>query len=295
MIKENGITTAHIAATQKIVLIVSRIGVPFYALFVTYCAMVPFNNWVIPQHEILPVLLYGWIDKIFVFDVIQNLLLYLPLGFFAVFSFREKAWVLGLSYAFFISLVMCGILEYLQSYNPARVPSALDIILNTLSGFWGGAMAAMFYDRWLIWLTAFGLNMHRSSIRHPMPVVSLLFILFWGAYHWYPFLPTLHPGYIAQGYAPLLSTFGDLTLLNGTQFLSYTCQGVMLYALSLVAFKKRQFALILSFVIMILPFKILLIGRVLSFEAAAGTLLGLTLAFTLNYIFSESKNRPQYE
>lgn len=288
--------TTQYAATHKFLMIFSRIGVPVYALFVSYCAMVPFGNWVVPDYEIMPVLLYGWVDKIFVFDIIQNLLLYLPLGFFAVFSFKEKYWVWGLIYAFVVSLLVCTALEILQAYNPARVSSALDVILNTLSGFIGGAFAAMFYQKWIIWFNSISNMMHESTLSHPMPFISLMLIISWGAYHWYPFLPTLHPGFIEQGYAPLVRTIHDFYLIKPTQFLSYFCQGIMLYALTLIAFKEKHFALIASFVAMILPFKILLIGRVLSFEAIAGTFLGLFFALLIRYVFARTFSQtPQLE
>ncbi len=283
----------YIDAAQRRTLLVCRIAVPLFCLFITYCAIVPLGNWVVPEHDIMEVLLYGWIDKIYTFDVIQNLLLYLPLGFFAVFSLRVQHWIWGLIYAFCISLFMCCALEYIQSYNPARVPSALDIILNTLSGFIGGAIAAMFYESWIKLFADFGQAINPTSFKRPWPFISLMVILCWGAYQWYPFLPTLHPGYISQGYAPLIEVFNDIQRIDIGKFISYASQALILYVLACVAFKHHPFLFTTGFICLILPMKILLIGRVLSFEAVFGCLCGLSFAIALHLISNQIKTRIQ--
>ena len=269
----------ELAATYQLTRTICRIGVPFYCLFVSYCALVPFKHWVIPTYDVFHVIFYGWVTRVFMFDMIQNVLLYLPLGFFAVFSFHKKRWIVGLLWALLISLFMSGLLEYLQTYNPARVPSALDIYLNTLGGFVGGLFGLVLYRQWIQLFHWLGTEVLQPiTLSHPLPLISFLLILSWWAYQWYPFLPTLHPSHIQQGYALLVSTWNDLSQLDTHRVLSYFSQILLLYALSLLSLRKKHFTLLFLYLLMILPFKILIIGRVLSLEAIIGSLMGLLFA-----------------
>ncbi|HET9844004.1 MAG TPA: VanZ family protein [Gammaproteobacteria bacterium] len=279
---KNRKSTASAKATS-----LGRMGVPFYCLFVAYCALIPFSNWRVPPGNIFDTLVYGWFDKIFLFDIIQNLLLYIPLGFFAVFAFRNprrSPW-LALLAAFIISCSMCSLLEFLQSFNPARVPSALDIMLNTLSGVFGGILALLFYNEWIKSLHFLSEEvLFPISLRQPIPLLGLMIILAWGLYQWYPFLPSLHPEHLQYGFAPFKKVLHNFSLLNEQKLCSYATQAVILYCCALLACKKNHFLFIFWYILIILSFKALIIGRVLSFEAFFGSFAGLFIAGVLHQL-----------
>jgi len=126
-----------------------------YAALVVYASLYPFSDWrdqgPLPLGFLLSPLPPYWT----VFDLLSNVLGYAPLGFLlALGAVRtgqgERAVLRATLAAGGLSLV----LETLQSYLPARVPSNLDFILN-LGGAWVGAVAASLLekmgalDRWI--------------------------------------------------------------------------------------------------------------------------------------------------
>ena len=115
---------------------------------IVYASLYPFEPW--RDQGIAPwsFLWAPWPKYWTAFDVVANVLGYAPLGFFLCLSGlrlgwtrRETLWALG--GASLLSLLMEG----LQSYLPARVPSQLDFLLNLLGIGWGAA-AASALERW---------------------------------------------------------------------------------------------------------------------------------------------------
>jgi VanZ family protein len=121
------------------------LSLAFIALIV-YASLYPFTGWrdqdIPPWHYLLA----DWPRYWSGFDVMANTLGYLPLGFLLALailrtSHRAPVWWATLS-AGLLSLLM----ESLQSYLPARVPSNVDWLLN-VSGAWFGAILAALLER----------------------------------------------------------------------------------------------------------------------------------------------------
>lgn len=125
-----------------------------YVGLIFYASLYPFSNWryqgIVPWAFLSSPLPKYWTG----FDVAINVLGYLPLGFLLVLSAlrtgrARHAVVLATLVAGVLSLTM----ESLQSYLPVRVPSNVDLALNTL-GAWLGALLAWtmeklgFIDHW---------------------------------------------------------------------------------------------------------------------------------------------------
>ena len=113
-----------------------------YAGLIVYASLYPFSDWryqgIMPWGFLTSPLPKYWTG----FDVTINLLGYVPLGFLLVFSAlrtgRGRAALgLGVLAAGLLSLAM----ESLQNYLPSRVPSNVDLILNTMGAVVGGLMA----------------------------------------------------------------------------------------------------------------------------------------------------------
>lgn len=111
-----------------------------YAGLIVYASLFPFENWrdqgVAPWFFLVAPLPRYWTG----FDVVANLVGYMPLGFFLVLSALRTgrsryALRLGVLAASVLSLLM----ESLQVYLPNRVPSNLDLMLNVA----GGALGAL--------------------------------------------------------------------------------------------------------------------------------------------------------
>lgn len=107
-----------------------------------YASLYPFEDWrnqgISPLRFLSAPLPQYWT----VFDVGANLLGYAPLGFLLALSLLRKqrvAWAVSLTVA--CAALLSLAMEGLQSYLPARIPSNVDLALNTL-GAWLGACCA---------------------------------------------------------------------------------------------------------------------------------------------------------
>jgi VanZ family protein len=88
------------------------------------------------------------VDRGFLRDVLVNLLVYIPVGFFFVLEERpdRPAWLRTIRAALAgAALSLC--MECLQYYFPPRVPSLIDLFNNTLSAAAGGLLGIAFAAR----------------------------------------------------------------------------------------------------------------------------------------------------
>jgi VanZ family protein len=111
-----------------------------YAGLIVYASLFPFENWrdqgVAPWFFLTAPLPRYWT----VFDVVANLVGYMPLGFFLVLSaLRTGRSRYALRLGVLAALVLSLLMESLQVYLPNRVPSNLDLVLNMA----GGALGAL--------------------------------------------------------------------------------------------------------------------------------------------------------
>jgi VanZ family protein len=113
---------------------------------VVYASLYPFNEWrdqgISPLRFLSAPLPRYWSG----FDVAINVLGYAPLGFLltlAALQSRRVSW--AITAAVLAGAVLSLGMEALQSYLPSRVPSNVDLALNTL-GAWLGACCAWVLD-----------------------------------------------------------------------------------------------------------------------------------------------------
>lgn len=109
---------------------------------VVYASLYPFEGWrdqgLPPWTFLAAALPRYWTG----FDVGINLLGYAPLGFLlALASLRSEQRRFAVTLATVAAALLALLMETLQSYLPARVPSNLDFALNS-AGAWLGALSA---------------------------------------------------------------------------------------------------------------------------------------------------------
>ena len=84
----------------------------------------------------------GWPRYWTVFDLLTNLAVYLPLGFFLTLAFNNLPWRFT---ALVVAVILSGGvsfgLETVQNWLPSRVPSNVDLACNTLGGLLGALWA----------------------------------------------------------------------------------------------------------------------------------------------------------
>ena len=113
-----------------------------YVLLIVYASLYPLTGW--RDQGLGPLaFLSSPLPKTFLaFDVITNLAIYAPLGMFIVASLPAR-WpaLLTVALAALGCLALSLAMEAVQTYLPSRVPSNLDVALNTA----GGSIAAALY------------------------------------------------------------------------------------------------------------------------------------------------------
>ena len=125
-----------------------------YAGLIVYASLYPFADW--RDQGIAPWdYLWGpWPRYWTGFDVGSNVLGYIPLGFLlALSALRTGRGARAVGLATLAAGTLSLVMEALQSYLPARVPSNVDLGLNFLGAWLGAAIAALLekwgaIDRW---------------------------------------------------------------------------------------------------------------------------------------------------
>jgi VanZ family protein len=114
-----------------------------YTLLVVYASLSPFSGWRDPGHGPWHFLLGPWPRYVGVFDLIVNVLAYVPLAALVTASALPSArpWVagtIGLLAGFALSLSLEGV----QAYLPQRISTLVDLAANSLGAGIGAALAA---------------------------------------------------------------------------------------------------------------------------------------------------------
>jgi VanZ family protein len=125
----------------------ARIGLVFYTLLIVYASWFPFSGWhnngLSPLAYLTAPLPHYWTA----FDVITNVIGYIPLGILLVFSVYPRikgAWAVPV--AVVGGALLSAAMEAVQTYLPSRVPSNLDLMTNS-AGTLIGAVAGMLGSR----------------------------------------------------------------------------------------------------------------------------------------------------
>jgi VanZ family protein len=122
---------------------------------IVYGSLHPFAGWRDTGISPFAFLEGGWPRYWTAFDLVANVVVYLPLGFFLTLALRGlpgrfTALILAVLLA---GTVSCG-LETLQNWLPSRVPSNVDLACNTLGGLLGAIWAQVVGPRFFARISA---------------------------------------------------------------------------------------------------------------------------------------------
>ena len=128
----------------------ARVLFAVYVVLTAYASLYPAEGWRDTGLSPFAYLSAPWPRQVYRFDIVVNILGYVPLGFLAAAALRPRlggvpAFAVAVAAALGVTLV----LEALQSYIPARFASNLDVLSN-LAGAALGAAAGVRYAGWLI-------------------------------------------------------------------------------------------------------------------------------------------------
>ena len=192
------------------------IAVPFaacYAALIVYASLYPFSGWRIQGVAPWAYLWAPWPRYWTAFDVITNLLGYLPLGFLLALAMVRSgrsgwAWPVGMGGPLLLSLL----LEGLQNLLPQRVPSQVDALLNGAGGAAGAALAMVLVRQRLI--TSW--ERFRRECLHEDADMDALVLVLWPVALLYP---TPVPYGLGQVWARAMDALADW--LADTPFLAW--------------------------------------------------------------------------
>ena len=123
-----------------------RIALLVYVLLIIYASGFPFSGW--RDNGLLPWTYLGermphyWTS----FDLIVNVIGYVPLGALVVLALYPRVrglWAVLIAIA--SGMLLAATLEALQSYLPSRVPSNLDLMTNSLGVVIGALSGTRMY------------------------------------------------------------------------------------------------------------------------------------------------------
>lgn len=116
-----------------------------YSLVIIYASLQPFSGWRMESTPFGDFLFAPWPRWITLEDVGFNFAAYLPLGFLLALALCAR---LHPRHAVLLAAVACAtmsvVLESAQQYLPARIASAIDLLVNACGGTVGALIAPLF-------------------------------------------------------------------------------------------------------------------------------------------------------
>ncbi len=145
-------------------------------------------------------------------DILSNIFLYVPLGFclhWRFFRLQRRCvirWLLALGGG----LVTSGVIEWLQSYSPARVSSMIDLVSNMIGCALGGVLFTGIQQYLPRFVAAVMAELHTWRLQTTVKAYMLILIFFATM----PFSFTLNPGLLKRqagmvNLIPFASVTGD--------------------------------------------------------------------------------------
>jgi VanZ family protein len=133
-----------------------------YVVLIVYASLYPFTGWRDQEIPFWEFLFAGWPKYWTAFDLVANVVGYIPLGFLLALSFMRRGQVRyfathpnlgGIAVALATGTALSFCMEAIQNYLPSRVASNVDFGLNALGTLIGAIVAtglelAGAIDRW---------------------------------------------------------------------------------------------------------------------------------------------------
>lgn len=126
-----------------------------YAALTVYASLYPATTWRLPRGGLLPALALPWPAWFPTFDIVSNVLGYLPLGglLYVAAARAGVSRTAALALALTLAAALSYTLEVVQQWTPTRVPSLLDFALNAAGALLGALLALALHalgglERW---------------------------------------------------------------------------------------------------------------------------------------------------
>ena len=265
-----------------------------YVLVIIYASLNPFIGWRAPESFTL----FSWPRYITAFDIVLNVLAYIPLGALVAAIWRQHvgrgaqpqlagwAWSIALA----IGIALSGVLEVVQSMLPGRVSSLLDWLTN-IGGTMLGAVAVTSAPGRAVLAR---LNFWRYQVFAPGSQTGwgLLLLALWGFAQLNPAIPFFEAGSVVSHAATdvRVPSYDPLYLLPQAVGIAFNVCGFGLMISLVLAPAQRAWlivamVLLLGFVAKITMAALMLKAPQLITWMGPGTVIGLTGGFLLATLF----------
>jgi VanZ family protein len=231
-------------------------------LLLIYGSLFPFRFHAVPP-ESAWTMLYSWpaIDRFEVRDIAINVLIYLPIGLFGALWLdkgRPRATTPALTILLALALSMS--MELLQVYDDSRQASLSDVVTN-IAGAGFGILLARLYGRTLIRI------LDRPGMRTVVqPSGAMLLLSSWFAYQAYPLFPQVGLYLLREKLGVLRNDFTLPALSAIGTFVDWLAVAQLL---EVVAGVKSGVPL-LPLTMLLIPAKLLIVGRTFTWAEIAG-------------------------
>jgi VanZ family protein len=252
-----------------------------YTLLILYGSLYPFR-WRWPTTPLFD-FMHQWPSHLDKADMLQNVLVYAPLGLMLTLWFA--GFMRHLS-----ALLLCTLLgtalsfgiESLQQFNPARVSSMVDVAMNAAGTAFGGMLAGFVLRHTLS--GAMLLRLRDRLFQHGALVnAGLVTLGIWMLSQTSPLVPSLDVGHARHALSGLYHTLMAPQTLQLAKVIVYALNtaGLAMLTLMLAQPKAPALRLFLLALCFVLASKVLVISRVLSLEALIGSAAGFAAACVL--------------
>jgi VanZ family protein len=199
-------------------------------------------------------------------DILANILLYLPFGFFAMQSLRRRTAIWQVAAVTFAGMVLSTAMELLQFYVPGRDSSLADIGSNTLGSLLGAGAGVLLSGR-------LGLGALQPVRGH---LSSALIVICWLGYRLFPYVPDTDLHKYWHAVRPLLvaPVLEPLSLYRHTVI--WLVLALALDELCVGLWKRLAFPLLVP---LLLGSRILIVDIVLSPAEVLGAVIALIFWF----------------
>ncbi|HEX4272526.1 MAG TPA: VanZ family protein [Rhizomicrobium sp.] len=238
--------------------------------FIIYGSLYPFAFHAMPPGA-WRTLITSWDKRPERGDLIANILLYMPLGYFGLLSIRGTGRPRHLLLVVLAGLVLSVSMELLQYYDSGRDTEATDVYTNVAGTAIGASLAQGLGDLW-----------SKLPRRRPGDSAALLLLAAWVGYNLFPFVPVIDLHKYWDAVKPLLHSRLDPYLL----FAHVAVWFAAALLIEAVAPRRRSDILFAALIAVLIGGKVFVVGGGLT-PAEIG---GAGLAFVLYAIL---KDRPR--
>jgi VanZ family protein len=222
------------------------------------------------------VLLHSWqthIDRSFIRNVAVNLLLYLPVGVFGFLALRQNfRTAFAVSVTVLIGLILSSSVEMTQLFDDGRECDAIDVVCNVSGTVFGVALGYLYQN----WLKSFVVRADRAKLLHLSGAMLLFYT--WVAYQTFPLFPVLSLTRLAEKFGELFADVSLSPLATFTYFVEWLVVAQLLESVLGIRRTWRLFPLLL----LVLPAKLMVAGRTVTWSELAGAVLALICSYFLS-------------